>query len=511
MKFKVKMPSSKKGFSNKISTIFTGIGAVTFLCLGLVLVVMPAPMFSTTNKTASEQNIELREKENQLILEKTNDYYNDGSYLKAVDEINIAIEYHQDTNDLPSNVQLMAEASYYAWINSLYKNSKTLSQGDYNKVILYLTLHPEAVSSRISTLVEEIYQNEKIYFENERIKYIEKNNRKELDSLLNKIYKIDQAKKDLDEVINGTKSIKEIKRAIEIEKEYQKAQRIKYLMISLYILIFAAIIALLIVLNRNHRRTINAQKQFETTMKVVAILQRDTENGESPYQPLNNSGQTGKESAGTVKTRKRLGLTDFESEKLAVAYFDNENAKKEFLSLQNQCIDLGEKIDKATGRIRNSKKVSELVFKLCKAAGVDDELALIYYCASMVYDAGFLSISKNILHGEHLTIKERYEVRSHVQKANEYFGFIPESIRRIFLDAAEFHHENIDGKGYLAGLSNTKIPLIARFIRVAESYISLVNSRSYRKIMDVDAALRELGKKNGIYDSKILALLEKVI
>ena len=179
--------------------------------------------------------------------------------------------------------------------------------------------------------------------------------------------------------------------------------------------------------------------------------------------------------------------------------------------LQNECIELGDKIDKATGRARNSKKVSELVFKLCKTAGVDDELALIYYCAAMVYDAGFLSISRNILRGEHLTIKERYEVRSHVQKANEYFGFIPESVRRIFLDAAEFHHENMDGKGYLAGLSNTKIPLIARFIRVAESYISLVNSRSYKKIMDANSALTELSKKSGIYDPKILVLLEKVI
>ena len=195
----------------------------------------------------------------------------------------------------------------------------------------------------------------------------------------------------------------------------------------------------------------------------------------------------------------------------ALSYFDNEASKKDFILLQNKCIELGDKIDKATGRSRNSKKVSELVFKRCKAAGVDDELSLIYYCAAMVYDAGFLSISKNILKGEHLTIKERYEVRSHVQKAKEYYDFIPDGIRRIFLDAAEFHHENMDGKGYLAGLSGTKIPLIARFIRVAESYTSLINLRSYRKSMDVDSALDELRKKNGIYDPKILNLLEKVI
>ena len=203
-----------------------------------------------------------------------------------------------------------------------------------------------------------------------------------------------------------------------------------YVMISLYILIFAAIVVLIVIIYRNHKRTLEAQKQFETTMKVVAILQRDTENGESPYQPLKSKTDDENENT-AVKLRRRVGLSDFESEKLAVAYFDSETAKKDFLVLQNECIELGDKIDKATGRARNSKKVSELVFKLCKTAGVDDELALIYYCAAMVYDAGFLSISRNILQGEHLTIKERYEVRSHVQKANEYFGFIPESVRRI--------------------------------------------------------------------------------
>lgn len=510
MKQKIKLPSTKKKLSNRLPLLFPSIGLSLFICLGVALVVLPPPVFSSTKTTAvKEKGSELKEKEDALILEKTNNYYNKGMYLKAVDEINIAVEYHQETNDIPDNIQLMAEASYYAWINSAYKNSRTPKLNDYNKFILYLTLHPEVMSSRIETLIEEMYQNEKNYMESLRIANIEKDDKVKLEKIRSTVLKIDSAKRDLAAVAAHETTVKEVKRAIKIEKDYIRAQRIKYLMISLYIMIFTAIVVLIIIIYRNHKRTIEAQKQFETTMKVVAILQKDSEMGESPYQPL--KGNDVEENAAPVKTRRRIGLSDFESEKLAVAYFDTETAKKDFLVLQNQCIELGDKIDKVTGRARNSKKVSELVFKLCKAAGVDDELALIYYCAAMVYDAGFLSISRSILQGEHLTIKERYEVRSHVQKANEYFAFIPENVRRIFLDAAEFHHENMDGKGYLAGLAGTKIPLIARFIRVAESYISLVNSRSYKKIMDTNSALNELCKKSGIYDPKILTLLEKVI
>lgn len=511
MKQKIKMPKTKRGFSDRGTLLIPSIGLSLFICIGLAIFILPPPVFSSTKtKTVKEKSAELVQKQDALILDKTNNWYNKGMYLKAVEEINIAIEDHQDTNDIPDNIQLMAEASYYAWINSIYKNNRTPKLKDYNKFVMYLTIHPEVMSPRIESLIDDIYQNEKNYLETLRISNIEKDDKVKLEKIRATVVKIDSAKRDLTSVVAHETTVKEVKRAIQIEKDYIRAQRIKYLMIALYIMIFTAIVVLIIIIYRNHRRTLEAQKQFETTMKVVAILQRDTENGESPYQPLKGADNENAEKT-TVKTRRRVGLSDFESEKLAVAYFDSETAKKDFLVLQNQCIELGDKIDKATGRARNSKKVSELVFKLCKTAGVDDELALIYYCAAMVYDAGFLSIPRSILQGEHLTIKERYEVRSHVQKANEYFGFIPESVRRIFLDAAEFHHENIDGKGYLAGLANNKIPLIARFIRVAESYISLVNSRSYKKIMDANSALKELEKKGGIYDPKILTLLEKVI
>ena len=213
-------------------------------------------------------------------------------------------------------------------------------------------------------------------------------------------------------------------------------------MYSLYSLIFIAIVVLIIILYTNQKKSIEAQKQFETTMKVVALLRQNSDSEESPYNPAKTTEDDENEK-NPAKARKRLGLTDYESEKIALSYFDNEASKKDFILLQNKCIELADKIDKATGRSRNSKKVSELVFKLCKAAGVDDELSLIYYCAAMVYDAGFLSISKNILKGEHLTIKERYEVMFRKQKntmtlflmvSEEFSLMLQNSIMKIWME-----------------------------------------------------------------------------
>ena len=152
-----------------------------------------------------------------------------------------------------------------------------------------------------------------------------------------------------------------------------------------------------------------------------------------------------------------------------------------------------------------------MVLKVCNEAKLNHDVALVCYCASMVYDAGFLSVPKSILTASELTMTERQKIREHVHSAAEYFDFVPEQIRPVFLQAAEFHHENMDGKGYLAGLSGTNIPLIARVIRVCESYISLTSKRAYREIMDSDAAVKEMKSKAGIYDPKIIDLLEKVI
>lgn len=504
-KIKIKM---RKHISERFVKLLSGFGILVFVAFGVLFFLRPVPVYSS-KFDKSKQSAEVSQKTDELVLEKTNNYYNKGLYMQAVDEINIAIEMHQQSNDIPDNIQLMGEASYFAWINSLYKGSAVVSLQKYNKVILYLTLHPEVMSTRIDALVNEMFDKEKIVLENDKFVEIGKNNNSAIKKISQKINKLEQARRDLNDVVNGNKTVRDVRLAMQVEKDYMKSRMINYLMIALYFLIFIAIVTLIVFFRNKHIKTIQAQEQFETTMKVVAILQRDTEL-ESPYSPLNSSDSDDK-SKSRNRAGKKAGLSDFESEKLALEYFSIEDSKKKFLELQNACMELGERIDRATGRKRNSTKVSELVFKLCKISGIDDELSLIYYCAAMVYDAGFLSVPRNILQGEHLTIKERYEVRSHVQKAGEYFSFIPEDIRRIFLDAAEFHHENADGKGYLAGLSGTKIPLIARYIRVAESYISLINSRSYKKIMDADAALSELQKKKGIYDTKILALLEKVI
>jgi len=67
-------------------------------------------------------------------------------------------------------------------------------------------------------------------------------------------------------------------------------------------------------------------------------------------------------------------------------------------------------------------------------------------------------------------------------------------------------HEHMDGTGYPDGLSGDAIPLGARIILVAESYVSL------RVRPDVEDPLRELRTESGtMFDPRVLAVLESVL
>ena len=191
---------------------------------------------------------------------------------------------------------------------------------------------------------------------------------------------------------------------------------------------------------------------------------------------------------------------------------DNERIKfEELKELASKCEVLGEKIDRHTNRLGNSKSVSELVFKISTALGLDRNLCTLYFCASMVYDAGFLDLPQELFFSEILSAAERKLMRTHVMRFSEFLDFIPYKYYSIFAEAASLHHENINGSGYPEGLRTAEIPQLARIIHAVESYVSLVNRRSYHKILSKKDAVAELRRQPGIYDLDVIDILETLI
>ena len=64
-------------------------------------------------------------------------------------------------------------------------------------------------------------------------------------------------------------------------------------------------------------------------------------------------------------------------------------------------------------------------------------------------------------------------------------------------EAAAYHHERYDGKGYPEGLQGKNIPEQARVISIADAYDAMHSNRVYRKALP-DAVIRaELEKGCG--------------
>ncbi len=80
------------------------------------------------------------------------------------------------------------------------------------------------------------------------------------------------------------------------------------------------------------------------------------------------------------------------------------------------------------------------------------------------------------------------------------------SIFKVAIDIAEYHHEKFDGSGYPHGLSGKEIPLAARIVTAADVFDALTSRRPYKEPWTVEEAVVELEKDAGThFDPDVIA------
>lgn len=78
--------------------------------------------------------------------------------------------------------------------------------------------------------------------------------------------------------------------------------------------------------------------------------------------------------------------------------------------------------------------------------------------------------------------------------------------------AVKHHHEWYNGWGYPDGLSGVAIPLLARVLMVADTYISMVSDRPFRSGCTPEEALEEIKSYAGVqFDPWVTPALERII
>ena len=206
--------------------------------------------------------------------------------------------------------------------------------------------------------------------------------------------------------------------------------------------------------------------------------------------------------------RNNIAKNHFE---LILGSIHDEAEKKELKKLAEHCVELGERIDAHISRKNFSKKISTLVFFIARQMELDFTETALFFCASLVHDAGYLDASSELFCAEILYLKEKKIMRTHILRALNYIDFVPKKYIVTFMNAITYHHENYDGSGFPDGLSGEEIPLCARIIHVAEDYVFMTEKTDYNKPLDSNKALLRLKENPETYDEGIVNVLANIL
>lgn len=461
------------------------------------------------------------------FLEKAETAYEDGDVDGAYKYINQALALTKN-EDSATNVVIYAQSVYKTKLERIKKDFDEL---DFIDVTSNLEQYPKVASSSVKKLVAqiEVIQNQKA--EAER-KAIEKQTREEEARRANEQTQIMRQQAEdsrrLQEEANAEtrkaneenlrlqrENSEELKNTLSsglqvlgdgLEKSSNETRgainKIVWIVILIVILILFIVLVILMVARKGFKQAEIQQEQYVQAFRMLAASQNQTNR-------LMLGGVTDLYN-GEGSTLRLAGSSRWEAAALPESTTSPEE-QEELRTLASKCEDLGAKIDQATVRKNNSKNVSELCYKIAMALGLPQGESMLYFCAAMVYDAGFLAVPEEIIASDELTDEQRVILKNHVNMAEKLLDFVPKKFWQVFEDAALCHHENMDGSGYPKGLKGTEIPQIARLIRVCESYISLTNKRNYRDIYDKETAIQKLREKPEFYDSDVIDVLESII
>lgn len=475
--------------------------------LSLMIVLFTVNLFAVTTDLA------------ERFLEKANEAYEDDNIEDAYKYVNQALAVAKD-EDAQANVLYFAQTVYTTKLEKIQKSYDDMALID---IKMNLEKYPSVESNKIKKIIKQIEQDQqnkekaaqKADTEAQR-KVEQERFEAQQESMEAQAQAMKDQAKAMKEQTEATKqSQQEFKDALETglkdmgaafsesaEETKRSTKVIALAIMGIAFIIVIIVLLIVVICKKGFKQQQVQQEQYVQAFKLLAANQSATNRimlggvtdlyGENPQLRL----------AGSSTWAPAQALPD-------VTF--SEEDEEELKQLAVKCEEIGQQIDYSTNRKNNSKNVSELVYKLSIQLGLPQGMAMLNFCASMIYDAGFLGIDPDLLAATTLTDDEKEAMKEHVNLAEKHLNFVPKKYWNVFEDAAMKHHENIDGSGYPQGLKGDEIPQIARLIRVAESYVSLSSKRSYREAMDKESAVAVLRDQPQFYDLEVVEALDKIV
>ena len=456
------------------------------------------------------------------FLDKANEAYEDGNIEDAYKYVNQALAVAKD-EDSQTNVLYFAQTVYKVKLQELQKKYDDMALID---IKMNLEKYPNIENTTIKKLVKQIEQDQENKEKAAQKAETAAQRKVEQERFEAQQESMDAQAKAMQDLANASKEqSKTSKQLIEIQELNSKEMKdtldslnstmqdstnvqnrntrvIAFSIVGIAVIIVFLVLLIMVIIKRAAKANQVQQEQYAQAFRLLAQNQSQTNR-------LMLGGITDLYN-GNPTMRIAGSSTWAPAQALPDVTFSEED-EEELKQLAVKCEEIGQQIDYATGRKNNSKNVSELVYKLSMQLGLPQGMAMLNFCAAMIYDAGFLAIDPDLLSATQLTEEEKQAMKEHVNLAEKHLEFVPKKYWSVFEDAAMKHHENIDGSGYPQGLKGDEIPQIARLIRVAESYVSLSSKRSYRGAMDKETAVNTLKEQPGLYDLEVVEALDKIV
>ena len=457
------------------------------------------------------------------FLDKANEAFEDGKTEDAYKYVNQALAVAKD-EDSQTNVIFFAQTVYKQKLQSLQKKYDDMALID---IKMNLEKYPNIENTTIKKLVKQIEQDqenkekaaqkadvaaqrkveqERFEAQQESMDAQAKAMKEQAEAMQKQAEATKQGQEDFKNALES--GLKDMGNTFtdafsESAKETKKSTRvIAFSIIAIAVIIVLLVFLIMVIIKKAAKANQIQQAQYAEAFKMLAANQSQTNRLMLGGITDIYGGNPSLRIAGASTWAPAAALPD-------VTF--SEEDEEELKQLAVKCEEIGQQIDNVTGRKNNSKNVSELVYKLSIQLGLPQGMAMLNFCAAMIYDAGFLAIDPDLLVATQLTEEEKQAMKEHVNLAEKHLEFVPKKYWSVFEDAATKHHENIDGTGYPQGLKGDDIPQIARLIRVVESYVSLSSKRSYRGAMDKETAINTLKEQAGLYDQDVVDALDKIV
>lgn len=139
----------------------------------------------------------------------------------------------------------------------------------------------------------------------------------------------------------------------------------------------------------------------------------------------------------------------------------------------------------------HSQRIAEIVDSLGLVFNFEPHDRLLLQQAALVRNVGEMQMNRDYIRkGGVLSGEERLDLQRHPvigEQAAAKMG-LSRGVQLI----VRWHHEWWNGSGYPDGLEGEHIPLAARILRVADTYLALTSDRPFRAALSEDAAKRYL-------------------